>query len=112
MKKLILKIFLSLLTIAIALSSCNKNEGCTDDKAKNYNSEVKDKNDDGSCTYQGQYTVWIEYGFVDYYADKFPIKITTGGEVLGTLSSTDFLDSAPECNGEKAVTFNIIGVIP
>lgn len=102
------KIFISLLTIAMAFSSCNKKEGCTDDQGKNYDSEVKEKNDDGSCTYEGQYTIWIEYGFVDYYIDEFPLTITSEGNELGTLTATDFLDSAPECGTtDKAITFTV-----
>jgi len=108
MKKSILKITLAVLTIAIAISSCNKKEGCTDEEATNYDSEVKEKNDDGSCTYEGQYTIWIEQGFVDYYTDQFPITITAEDKELGTLTVTDFLDSAPECGTtDKAITFTI-----
>lgn len=107
MKNTTYKLLLLSLTLSIAFSACNKKEGCSDELATNYDSAVKEKNDDGSCTYQGQQTIWIEEGFVDFYMDKFPITITADGEELGTLTATDYLESAPECNADKAATFSI-----
>jgi hypothetical protein len=107
MKNATIKLFLVCLTAAITFSACSKKEGCSNEVAINYDSGVKEKNDDGSCTYQGQSTIWIEEGFVDYYIDKFPIKITADGEVLGTLTASDFLESAPACNADKAATFTV-----
>lgn len=47
------KLTLSMMLIAAGfagITSCKK-EGCTDPEATNYNSEIKEKNDDGSCEY-------------------------------------------------------------
>ncbi len=50
MKKNFTLVAMAVIGLAAITSSCKK-EGCTDPTAANYNEEIKEKNDDGSCVY-------------------------------------------------------------
>ncbi|MCB9225404.1 MAG: right-handed parallel beta-helix repeat-containing protein [Crocinitomicaceae bacterium] len=49
-KNLTMVVAIAACGIAVTTTSCKK-EGCTDPTALNYNEDIKDKNDDGSCIY-------------------------------------------------------------
>lgn len=55
MRKLAFR-FIVVVAAAVTMTSCSSEEGCSDPDGLNYNSEVKEKNDDGSCIYKSDVT--------------------------------------------------------
>ncbi len=51
--------------LLITFNSCKRKEGCTNQYATNYDSEVKEKNDDGTCMYEVELNVWWDQSIFD-----------------------------------------------
>lgn len=109
MKKLNSLLFLALTAVLLSLTSCKKEEGCTDPNATSYNPEAEV--DNGTCTYEGEVVFW--YGEnTSIGLDNFgssSLTFLVDGDIVGSTSSSVFWTSAPNCgdNGSITVTQNL-----
>ena len=96
MKKLIA---FALLISITSLTSCKKEKikGCTTSYATNYNSTAED--DDGSCTYEGSYVIWVQTGSFDPGTSA---NVYIDGVFQGNIA-VEFA-SAPSCGAAGALT--------
>ncbi len=100
MKNLTILLFFSLLM----LSSCKK-EGCMDNAARNYDSEVK--KDDGSCLYDASAIFWIDAATSSSFQNSFinELKVYVDGEYIGKMSTNSSLLEAPDCEAGGGVSY-------
>lgn len=107
MKKL--NLFLALL-LSLTFVSCYK-QGCTDPKALNYNSEVKQS--DFSCEYQASAAFWmtIEKRDALILAGHEMMYFEIEGEILDSMATSSFGTASGDCNaaGSKTFTKNFLG---
>jgi hypothetical protein len=78
------------------LSSCKKEEGCTDPSALNYDADAE--KDNNSCQYQGKATFWNHES--DGYCN---VAVSINGLPIGVIT-LDYT-GAPECGANGAVTY-------
>lgn len=85
MSKTYFKLFLTVIIIAsLSLTSCNKNEGCTDSTAINYDIEATE--DDGSCEFLEEDEASIP--------DNFQVQITDADAILVALQTVTYSEIA------------------
>ncbi len=101
MKKVNYLLFVTI--FVFALGACKK-KGCLDQNATNYNSEAK--KDDGSCLYEGSAVIWFNTPKVIEYSATGTSNLVfyLEGIQIGTLNLLDFINTAPACGGDHAVT--------
>ena len=95
-----------LTVLALGIISCTK-EGCTDEKAENYNTEANQ--DDGSCNYSASTIFWFNsdaamnlagelYTTLDVYVDQ--VKV-------GSIEIDHYSESAPGCGSSNGVNYTV-----
>lgn len=96
--------FVALLAMIVTLTSCKKEEGCTDPNSTSFNPDAEE--DNGSCTYEGEAVFW--YGantsqeLIDYNSNSLTFYVD--GVVVGSTSSSVFWTSAPNCGDNASIT--------
>lgn len=95
--------FFALLFITL---SCKK-MGCRDVQAINYHAGAKQ--DDGSCVYTSQLTIWFNSNQSATLQSNnvSELRFYLSGVFLGSVPSSDFLLNAPNCGDTVAFTREI-----
>ncbi len=95
-----------LLLVAFSLFACKK-EGCTDEKADNFNKDAK-KND-SSCTYTAKSIFWFNSDTAINLAGELLTKLDVyvDGSKVGSIDIDQYLESAPSCGSSKGISYNL-----
>ena len=109
MKKTFLRMSLAFIVGAgLVLTGCKGKEGCTDGIADNYDEEVKEKNDDGSCMYSAKVVFWYKEAVAQEfqnYENTATMKLYIDGKFVGSQASSQFFTSQPECNTNNVLEY-------
>ena len=94
---------LPILILIVGLSACRK-EGCTDEKAENYNEKAK--KDDATCTYSGSVVFWLNNTTSVFLqsSNVTYIEVFVNGNKIGGMSTSSSFGAAPNCF-EGGVTY-------
>ena len=103
------KIYLAALVFGVSLASCKK-EGCTDNKAENYDSKAK--KDCNCCTYkapavyEGRAVFWFKSYTAVYLAGDGVSSMSyyMNGEKFGSSASNLNRETPPKCGQDSSVT--------
>jgi hypothetical protein len=102
MKKLIM--ILTVGALSLLLVSCEK-EGCTDTKADNFDSGAT-KQKVASCNYTFKYVFYVTQAATINFPNITTYKFYMGSVYIGSLSKSQALSSAPNCEA----TTNVIRI--
>lgn len=92
-----------LLISSVLVTGCAK-KGCTDSNSTTFSASAKE--DDGTCRYEGSLVFWLH----DSTAQKMTnasiqnLTVYLDGDIVGSISTTDFFTSVPTCDAQGAVT--------
>jgi hypothetical protein len=75
----------SLVMFSLTMTSCKKEEGCTDPNSLNYNPDAEV--DDGSCEYANSYTVPSEYSFTNVAYPGQTVRILLLKDLVAKINS-------------------------
>lgn len=101
-KVLMLSIFIAVLT-----ASCAKKEGCTDQKATNFDEDAK--KDCNCCTYESSIVFWLNQADANYISTTGQATVLNyyfDGEFVGSTGASQYWTASPNCgqNGSMTVT--------
>ncbi len=95
-----------LLILALTLTGCRGNRGCTDPEAVNYDPYAE--RDDRSCEYEGSLVFWFGQTASEALVDDGAISLTywLDGELVGSSATSVYWSGPPECGANASVTVN------
>jgi hypothetical protein len=87
----------------IQFTGCAK-QGCTDERAINYDSGAKEN--DGSCEWDADVVFWFDPGFAGYMQtfNISLIRVFFGGDLIGTMTAEDAVNEQPTCSSGGGLT--------
>lgn len=102
MKKL--SICFGVLLSALLLTSCAKEQGCTDASASNYNPDAVEN--DNSCTYEGSLVFWYDSQTADdlYFDGSSSLKYYIDGALIGSSAADVYWQGAPSCGQSGSIS--------
>jgi hypothetical protein len=97
-------VIISLFALTSVLSSCKKQEGCTDKLATNYSIDAEE--DDGTCVFQGSALFWYDEATAVAMLNAGISSLTyyVDGVLIGSTASSQYWTSAPDCGVNSSIT--------
>ncbi len=98
------KTIISFFILSLLLSTACNRKGCTDVDARNYN--AKAKQDNFTCTYEGDVIVWFDEEKATDFADSSiaVVSFFIEDDNYGSLDVLSYTGTPPSCNSPKGVT--------
>lgn len=109
MKKVKFLMGAAVLSSIFMMTSCSKEQGCTDQNAVNF--DILAEENDGSCQYEGEIVFWYNSATSAELLSYDVVSLTyyVNGQVVGSSSADVYWSGAPDCgqNGSVTVTQNL-----
>lgn len=88
----------------VLMSSCVKEQGCTDPNADNYSSTAEEN--DGSCNYEGDVVFWYGESAAEFLIGDgaTTLYFYVDNQVVGSEAANLYWTSAPDCGQNSSIT--------